>query len=99
MKGQVHLPIDFELYDEKDDDIFLWDDYGEIKEDVKDAIYLKPFFSHLFIDDGLYCIVWWNDELGYWCGETYVSWDYVHTYIYESLDELADEFLKEYNRT
>lgn len=98
MKGKVYIPHDFELYDENDDGIFLLDEYGEIKEHVRDAIYLKPLFAHLLIDEGLYCTVWWNDELGYWCGETYVSWEYVDTYICESLEELVEAFYEDYEQ-
>jgi hypothetical protein len=97
MKGKVYIPDDFRVFNEKEDDIFLWDQYSEIKEDVKEAIYMKPLFSHLFIDEGIYCTVWWNDELGYWCGSIYVNYDYVDTYICESLEELSEEFLKEYS--
>jgi hypothetical protein len=97
MKGKVYIPPDFELYSDKDDDIFLVDEYGEVKEHVKEAIYLKPLFTHLYADGGTYCVVWWNDELGYWCGEIYVNWEYEDTYIYESLEELADAFSANYD--
>jgi hypothetical protein len=95
MKGKVHIPHDFMLFEESDD-VFLVDEYGDIKEDVKNAIYLKPFFSHLFSND-IYCTVWWNDELGYWCGEVYVNYEYLDTYIFESLEELCEEFSREYD--
>jgi hypothetical protein len=31
MKGKINMPLDFELFDEKDADIFLWNEYGELK--------------------------------------------------------------------
>lgn len=95
MKGKIHLPIEFTLFDDQDD-IFLWDVNGNLKERVKNAIYLKPFFSYLYIGEGLYSMVWWNDTLGYWCGEVYVSSDYVETYICETLEELRAEVLADY---
>ena len=95
MKGKIYLPVEFELFDEQDE-IFLWDVNGNLKEEVKNAIYLKPFYSYLLIGEAVYSSVWWNDTLGYWCGEVYVSSDYVETYICETLEELRAEVLADY---
>ncbi|MDB5156148.1 MAG: hypothetical protein JWR50_855 [Mucilaginibacter sp.] len=36
-------------------------------------------------------IVWWNDELGFWCAEVWKFNNYVASYLAESLEELAKE--------
>ena len=96
MKGKIDWPNDFELFEHEKYDVFLWDADGRVIPEVKEAIYLKPLYSHLFFNEDLYCIVWWNDELGYWCAELYVHWDYVVTYICETLEELRAEVVEDY---
>ena len=93
MKGSIPAPKDFEPYD----DIFLWDDYGNVKQAVKDAIYMRPLFSYLVLDKNFFCSVYWNDEIGYWCGELWGDDGYVNTYICETVEEIKDEILEDYD--
>jgi hypothetical protein len=92
MKGKINMPEEFDVGEY----IFLWDDYGDLIAEARDDIYLKPLFSYLFFEEEFHCKVWWNDELGYWCGELYVKWEYVDTYICETLEELREEFEEDY---
>ncbi|SFF03865.1 hypothetical protein SAMN05518672_114155 [Chitinophaga sp. CF118] len=95
MKVDLRIPLDFDLFDEGDDEdhIFIYDEYGDVKRDIKEAIYQKPFFSHLVVDERHYCYIWWNDTLGYWCGEVWGS-DYIETYLCETLEELRVEIMQ-----
>jgi hypothetical protein len=98
MRGKVYIPEDFIPFGNGEEgDVFLCDEYGEIKEEIKNAIYMKPLFSHLFINEKIYCTVWWNDNLGYWCGEIHERFEYVDTYIYESLEDLLEAFYEDYD--
>jgi hypothetical protein len=79
------------------EDIFLWDEYGEIREEIKEAIYMKPYFCYLTFVEDYYCLVYWNDDLGYWCGLLHGDGDSsLGAYICESLQEIKDEILEEY---
>jgi hypothetical protein len=92
MKGGIPLPDHFMPYE----DILLWDEYGEIREEIKQAIYMKPYFCFLTFIDGYFCQVYWNDDVGYWCGELHGDGKYLGSYICESLPEIKDEILEEY---
>ncbi|SFD54117.1 hypothetical protein SAMN05518672_102356 [Chitinophaga sp. CF118] len=92
MKGPIAAPDGFNVFE----DIFLWDEYGEIKEEVMNAIYMKPFFSYLVLADNFFCSVYWNDNIGYWCGELWGDEGYLNTYICDSPEEIKDEILEDY---
>ena len=93
MKGPIPTPEDFDAYH----DVFLWDEYGEIKEEVKDAIYMQPFFSYLVLNYNFFCAVYWNDKIGYWCGELWGDKGYMDTYICDSPEEIRAEILDDYD--
>lgn len=91
MKGIIECPIDFELYDD-----ILCDDYGNLKEQVRDAIYMQPLIAYLGLDDTSFCAVYWNDTIGYWCGDLWMKEGYVITYICDSPEEIKEEILADY---
>lgn len=91
MKGDLRMPTHFKLFE-----IYLWDEYGQLKEYVRDAIYMKPLFSYLYFEHDFFVCVWWNDDLGYWCGTLYDGDKDLVTYICETLEELKDEAEMEY---
>ena len=96
MKGKVRLSKGINPLYKNGCFISLWNHQWEIIEEVKQAIYKKNVYSHLFIDAHLFCVVWWNDELRKWCGEVYAETGYVDTYICTLLEELGHEFLVDY---
>lgn len=93
MKGPIDAPDNFEPYH----DSFLWDEYGEIKEEVKEAIYMKPLFSYLLLNNNYFCSVYWNDTIGYWCGELWNEEGHVETYICETPEEIKEEILADHD--
>jgi hypothetical protein len=93
MKGPINAPDNFTPYE----DIFLYDDFGRVKEEVKQAIYMKPFFSYLVMDEDYFCSVYWNDTVGYWCGELWGPEGYVDTYICDSPEQIKEEVLADYD--
>ena len=93
MKGNIAGPEDFLPYHA----IFLWDDRGKLKEHLRDAIYMQPYFSHLVLEDGSFCTIYWNDTIGYWCGDLWVfGKGDADTYICDSPEEMLDEILADY---
>lgn len=97
MKGKIFLPEDFDAFynKEEDDSLFIWDQNGDINDDVKDAIYMKPLYSEVLFEED-FGVVWWNDRLGYWCGFIMYEVKEVETFICETLEELRDDMLAAY---
>jgi hypothetical protein len=93
MKGIIDSPENFGPYH----DVFLFDNYGDVKPDIMQAIYMQPFFSHLVLDKSFFCAIYWNDNIGYWCGDLWDGRDYVVTYICDTPEEIKEEVLTDHD--
>ena len=87
MKSELRLPTDFKEYP---GDAIVSNLDNSINPEIEEAIKSKPLFSRYsaFHFNG---IIWWNDNIGYWCGEVWVLKKYVASYLAENLSALADE--------
>ena len=63
---------------------------NQIDQQIAAAIKSTNFFSR-YAAWNFNGIIWWNDELGYWCAEIWRFNNYVASYLAETLEELAHE--------
>ncbi|MBX3242281.1 MAG: hypothetical protein KIT80_14940 [Chitinophagaceae bacterium] len=87
MKCEIRLPADFKEYQ---GDVVVSNLDDSINPEIEAAIKNKPLFSR-YAAYHFNGIIWWNDKLGYWCGEVWVLRQYVAFYLAENLSLLADE--------
>jgi hypothetical protein len=87
MQSTRRLPEEFKEYNKQSIYSNLTD---EVSDDIVKAIYCKPFFSR-YSAWNFNGIVWWDDEIGYWCIEISKYKEYQSSYIAETLDELIHE--------
>jgi hypothetical protein len=87
MRCKLRLPFDFKEYGT---DAIVSDFDNLIDHEIEKAIKDRPLFSR-YSSLHFNAKVWWNDELGYWCGEVFVSKEYIASYLAETLEELANE--------
>ena len=89
---EIRLPAGYSLY--KNEVIFSNFD-NEIKYEVADFIKNKNLAAEFTAWD-YHGIVWWNDELGYWCIEVWRHNIYRVTHLSETLEELIGEIQETY---
>lgn len=92
MKATIRLPDNFTPY--RSDGIFS-NLTNEIDYQVAEAIQYKPLSAALTAWD-FFGVVWWNDEIGYWCIEIWQFNQYKATHIAETLEALIQEIRDEY---
>jgi hypothetical protein len=96
MKVDIRLPQHFIEHLSLGDSIISNFD-NSINQEIENAIKGKPLFSRY---DALHfnAKIWWNDDLGYWCGEVWAYRKFVKSYLAETLGKLANEINSEYGK-
>ncbi|WP_341836917.1 hypothetical protein WJU16_03385 [Chitinophaga pollutisoli] len=92
MKAEIRLPDNFTEY--RSDGIFS-NLTNEIDYLVVKAIKYKPLSAALTAWD-YFGVVWWDDDIGYWCVEIWQFNKYKTTHISESFEDLIQEIQEKY---
>jgi len=92
MKAAIRLPDSFTEY--RSDSIFS-NLTNETDYQVAKAIKYKPLSAALTAWD-YFGVVWWNDDIGYWCAEIWQFNKYKATHISEFLENLIQEIREEH---
>ncbi len=87
MKCELRLPTSFKEYI---GGAIISNFDNSIDPEIEEIIKNKPLFSR-YTAHHFNGIIWWNDDLGYWCGEVWILKKYVASYLAEKLSSLADE--------
>ena len=94
MKCELRMPPDFKEYP---GDPIASNLERSIDLEIATSIKGKPLFSR-YSAWHFNGIIWWEDKLGYWCGEVWVYKEYVASYLAETLDELTGEMNAEHGQ-
>lgn len=94
MKCDLRLPTNFKEH--SGDAIITNIDYS-INSEIQKVIKNQPLFSR-YTARNFNGIVWWNENIGFWCAEVWVFRKYVASYLAETLEALADEINNEHGK-
>ena len=94
MKTEIRLPINFKEFPGFP---IISNFDNSINAEIETAIKNKALFSR-YSAWNFNGIVWWHDELGYWCAEVWVHRKYLVSYLAENLEELANEINDEHGK-
>lgn len=94
MKCTLRCPYHFTKYNE---DAIVSNFLGAVDKDIEAAIKGKPFYSS-YAAWHFNGIIWWNDEIGYWCGSVITFMQYQASYLAETVEELALEMNADYGQ-
>ena len=87
MKAELRLP---ETYTEYIGNALISNLNGVIDKDIEEAIVGKALFSR-YAAWNFNALIWWDDKIGFWCGEVWQFRKYQATFLAETLEALAAE--------